>query len=75
MEEAVVIDAADVAGVEPAVFEDFFGFFGVVEVSGEDVGAFEADDALLADGELAAGDGIDDADGEAGEEVADGAVA
>ena len=56
-----MVEPADVAGFEPAVLEDFFGFGGVVVVALEDVGAAEGDDALLVEGEWGAGFGLADA--------------
>ncbi len=76
VEEAVVIDMADITGTEPGVVgEDTGGAFEVVEVTREDVRAFEPDHALLVERKGGVGFGVGDADGEAGHELADGAGA
>ncbi len=74
-EEAVVVHAADIAGFEPAVLDDALGEVGAVEVAEEDVAALHPDDAGLVEGGGFFGGGVGDADGDAWEEVADGAVA
>lgn len=74
--ETVVVHAGEVAGAKPAVGgEDFGAANGVVEVAGEDVGAFDPQHAGVVEGEGGVGLGIGDADGLTGEKFADAAGA
>jgi hypothetical protein len=75
VEEAIGVHAAEVAGFEPFFLEDVGGGFGSIEVTAEDIGTFEPDHAGFVEGEWFVGIGIGDAQGDAGEELADGADA
>ena len=57
VEEAVLVEVAEVSGLVPPIFECLGGFFGGVVIAGGDVIAFYQDFALLADLDLYVGQG------------------
>src|SRR5205814_7359570 len=74
VEVAVGVDAADVAGVEPAVLHGLGGGAGVLEVAAEDPGASQEHLAVVGDALLEGGDGAADgaeADGAGAVDVGD----
>src|SRR5262249_55614907 len=73
-EETVLVGSSDVAGVVPAIAQDFGGFLGFVQIAAHDVGAADEEQARLIDAERLVRIGIDDFDGDAREGMADGAA-
>ncbi len=74
MKETFFIDSAYISSFEPIVFEDFVGFFLVVEVSREDVWSFEPDDTGFVDVAFFISGCIGHFDSDSGEELSDGSV-
>lgn len=75
VEETIGIEEADVAGFEPAVgCQDFVAAFGVAEITGENVRTFQDNDTGLIERHGCVGDGIGEADGDAGQELTNRAV-
>src|ERR1043166_7194896 len=73
-DEAVFVDGGDVAGVIPAVAQDFGGFFGLVQVALHDVGAADQQQTGLIGGLDVLRFGIDDAQNNSGQGMADAAA-
>ena len=72
MQEAVIVEPAEVARDIPAVAVRLGGAHGVVEIAGEEIGAPHEQEAGGAGGHLRAGVGVDEAHGDAVDGAADG---
>ena len=73
-QESVFIDGGDIAGVVPAVVQDFCRFFRTIQVANHDIGSADEEKTGFIDGKGFAGVGIDDAYADSGKRMADGAT-